>query len=58
MSLPPAAAGNAALEQALVKLLPPGTRDQPVDRLALPFRSVASDLLTGDLVDLSTPRCS
>lgn len=54
MSLPPAAAGNAALEDALVKLLPPGMRDQPSDRLGIPFRSVASDLLTGDLVELSS----
>ncbi len=52
LSLPPAAAGNAALEQALGRVLPSGTRDRPVNQLALPFRSVASDLLTGDLVDL------
>jgi NTE family protein len=52
VSLPPAAAGNGALEQALGRLLPPGTRDQPVSRLALPFRSVASDLVTGEQVDL------
>jgi NTE family protein len=54
VSLPPAAAGNAALEQALARLLPPGTRDTPVDALALPFRSVASDLVTGELVELAT----
>ena len=52
VSLPPAAAGNAALEQALDRLLPAGTRDKPVSQLALPFRSVASDLLTGEQVDL------
>jgi len=52
ISLPPAAASNAALEEALVKLMPPGMRDRPADRLAIPFRSVASDLLTGDLVEL------
>jgi NTE family protein len=52
LSLPPAAAGNAALEQALARLLPEGTRDTPVNQLALPFRSVASDLVTGELVDL------
>ncbi|HEY0064887.1 MAG TPA: patatin-like phospholipase family protein [Telluria sp.] len=52
ISLPPSAAGNAALEQALSRLLPAGTRDQPVSQLTLPFRSVASDLVTGDLVDL------
>jgi len=52
ISLPPSAAGNAALEQALGRLLPAGTRDRPVSELALPFRSVASDLVTGELVDL------
>ena len=52
ISLPPSAAGNAALEQALLRLLPAGTRDRPVSQLTLPFRSVASDLVTGDLVDL------
>ncbi len=52
VSLPPSAAGNAALEQTLTKLLPAGTRDRPVNRLSLPFRSVASDLVTGELVDL------
>jgi NTE family protein len=54
VALPPAAAGNAALEQALGRLLPAGTRDTPVDALALPFRSVASDLVTGELVELAT----
>ncbi|QYF94987.1 patatin-like phospholipase family protein [Massilia sp. PAMC28688] len=52
VSLPPAAAGNAALERTLGRLIPSGTRDRPVSQLALPFRSVASDLLSGDLVDL------
>jgi NTE family protein len=52
LSLPPSAAGNAALEQALGRLLPADTRDRPVNLLALPFRSVASDLVTGELVDL------
>lgn len=51
--LPPAAAGNAALEHALTRLLPEGMRDQPVDQLALPFRSVASDLVDGELVELN-----
>lgn len=52
LTLPPSAAGNAALEQALGKLLPAGTRDLSVSQLALPFRSVASDLLTGEPVEL------
>ncbi len=51
--LPPAAAGNAALEFALARLMPGDTRDRPVDRLALPSRSVASDLVTGELVELA-----
>lgn len=56
ISLPKAAAGNVALEDALTRLLPEGLRDQPVDQLALPFRSVASDLLTGEKVELiNTP---
>jgi NTE family protein len=41
------------LEQSLARLLPPGTRDTPVDALALPFRSVAADLVTGGVVELS-----
>lgn len=52
IKLPPSAAGNAALEQALGGLLPAGTRDLPSNQLSLPFRSVASDLLTGDAVEL------
>ena len=31
----------------------PARRDQPVNRLPLPFRTVASDLLTGELVELN-----
>jgi NTE family protein len=52
VSLPPSAAGNAALERALGRVLPAGTRDRPVNQLALPFRSVAADLVTGEQVDL------
>ncbi|MCU6432422.1 patatin-like phospholipase family protein [Undibacterium sp. Jales W-56] len=52
LSLPPAAAGNAALEHALTRLLPQGMRDRPINQLGLPFRSVASDLLTGELVEM------
>jgi NTE family protein len=51
-TLPPGAAGNVALEAALTRLFPVGASDLPVDKLALPFRSVASDLLTGELVEL------
>ena len=53
LSLPPAAAGNAALEAALAALLPTGQAMRPAAHLALPFRAVAADLLTGDLVELS-----
>ncbi|OYV01062.1 MAG: patatin domain-containing protein, partial [Burkholderiales bacterium PBB5] len=42
----------AALEQALQALLPAGLHEQPADTLRLPFRAVAADLLTGDLVEL------
>jgi NTE family protein len=52
VTLPPAAAGNEALELALTRVLPHGARDKPVDLLQLPFRSVASDLVTGELVEL------
>jgi NTE family protein len=53
VTAPPSAADNASLELALAALLPPGTRDTPVNALALPFRTVASDLVTGELVELS-----
>lgn len=52
VQLPPGTVGNAALEAALNRLLPAGTSDQPVNRLALPFRCVASDLLSGELVEM------
>ncbi|NYE63035.1 NTE family protein [Duganella sp. 1224] len=53
VSLPPAAAGNEALELALTSVLPAGARDKPANLLQLPFRSIASDLVTGELVELS-----
>src|SRR4051812_111383 len=37
VSLPPAAAGNEALELALSRVLPGGARDKPVNQLQLPF---------------------
>ena len=52
ISTPPAAASNAALEVALGRLLPAGMRDRPANALPLPFRSVASDLVNGELVEL------
>ena len=53
LSLPPAAAGNFELEEALARLLPAGRQQQPAGALPLPFRSLASDLLNGDLVELN-----
>ena len=51
-SLPPSAAGNASLEQALTRLLPKTSRDEKINQLTIPFRSVASDLVTGELVEM------
>jgi NTE family protein len=50
--LPPSAAGNSALELALSRIIPFGMRDAKINELPLPFRSAASDLLTGDMVEL------
>ncbi|MBY0573121.1 MAG: patatin-like phospholipase family protein [Undibacterium sp.] len=52
-SLPPSAAGNSALEQALTRLLPHGMKGEHVNQLPIPFRSVASDLVTGEMVELT-----
>jgi NTE family protein len=52
LHLPPGAVGNATLEATLIRLLPPGSGDQPLDRLPLPFRCIAADLLTGEMVTL------
>jgi NTE family protein len=53
LALPPAVAGNAALEHALLQLLPAARAEQPPASLPLPFRAVASDLLTGEMVVLA-----
>jgi NTE family protein len=53
LSLPPATAGNAALELALARLLPEGLHQRPSNALPIPFGSVASDILTGAAVDQS-----
>ena len=56
LSLPPATAGNSRLELALARLLPEGLHDRVSWALPIPFGSVASDLLTGELVNqASTP---
>ena len=49
---PLAAAGSIQLEDALGRLIPVGAGVLAVDALGVPFRSVASDLLTGELVEL------
>ncbi|MFY7857560.1 MAG: patatin-like phospholipase family protein [Rubrivivax sp.] len=49
---PPAAAHNAAVEDALARLLPPEARTAPVSSLPVRFRAAATDLLTGELVKL------
>ena len=53
ITFPPSAAGNAALEQALMRLLPRGMQNKRVNHLKIPFRSVASDLVTGEMVELN-----
>ncbi|MFM7848573.1 MAG: patatin-like phospholipase family protein [Rubrivivax sp.] len=50
---PPAVAGSQALELALERLLPPGQAQRPAGRLAVAFRAVATDLRTGELVELA-----
>ena len=53
VQLPPAAVANTSLEAALARLLPDGAAEAPLNRLALPFRCVASDLLSGEMVELA-----
>ena len=53
--LPNAAAGNSGLEFTLQRLPPPGEHDTPAGQLPLPFRAVATDLLSGQMVVLSEP---
>jgi NTE family protein len=50
---PPSVAGSHALERALEELLPTGLAQRPAGRLALGFRAVATDLRTGELVELA-----
>jgi NTE family protein len=49
LSLPPAAAGNRALEHALEQLVTGARAELPANRLPLPFRALATDLLSGEL---------
>jgi NTE family protein len=52
VSLPPSAAGNSALEFALERLVRPEQAEAPVSQLSLPFRAVATDLLSGDMLEM------
>ncbi|MCY4743996.1 patatin-like phospholipase family protein [Pelomonas sp. UHG3] len=49
--LPAGAAGNGQLEATLTALLPTQRLDDPLRRLPLPFRAVATDLLSGAMLD-------
>lgn len=53
LSGPPAVAGSHALERALEQLLPPGLAQRPATRLRPAFRAVATDLRTGELVEMA-----
>ncbi|RQO63337.1 patatin domain-containing protein [Paucibacter sp. KBW04] len=53
VSLPPAAAGNSGLEFALERLIASQYADLSTGQLPLPFRAIATDLLTGELADLA-----
>lgn len=52
VSLPPSTAGNSALEFALERLVRPEQAEAPISQLSLPFRAVATDLLSGDLLEM------
>ncbi len=52
LSLPPSAAGNSALEFALERLVRPEQAEAPVSQLGLPFRAVATDLLSGEMLEM------
>lgn len=49
--LPGGAAANGQLEATLSALLPAGLAEEPLRRLPIPFRAVATDLLSGDMLD-------
>ncbi|MCV2354190.1 patatin-like phospholipase family protein [Paucibacter sp. B2R-40] len=53
VTLPPAAAGNSALEFTLTRLAQGAKSEQGLQQLPLPFRALATDLLDGKLVTLS-----
>ncbi|MEO6280634.1 patatin-like phospholipase family protein [Roseateles sp.] len=49
--LPGGAAGNGQLEATLSSLLPATRMDDPLRKLPIPFRAVATDLLSGEMLD-------
>jgi len=49
--LPAGAAGNGQLEATLSSLMPATRMDDPLRRLPIPFRAVATDLLSGAMLD-------
>lgn len=49
--LPGGAAGNGQLEATLSSLLPATRTDDPLRKLPIPFRAVATDLLSGAMLD-------
>lgn len=49
--LPGGAAGNGQLEATLSSLLPATRADDPLRKLPIPFRAVATDLLSGAMLD-------
>ncbi|RZL30887.1 MAG: patatin domain-containing protein, partial [Rubrivivax sp.] len=49
--LPGGAAGNGQLEATLTSLLPATRTDDPLRKLPIPFRAVATDLLSGAMLD-------
>ncbi len=51
--LPSGAAGNSQLEATLSALLPPSQAETPLRELAIPFRAVATDLLSGEMLTQS-----
>lgn len=53
VELPSAVAGSNKLDLTLAQLLPADRADLPGKKLPIPFASVATDLLTGELVEMS-----
>ncbi|PZP36568.1 MAG: patatin domain-containing protein [Roseateles depolymerans] len=51
VTLPSGAAGNSQLEATLTALLPVQRAEAPLRRLPIPFRAVATDLLSGAMLD-------